>query len=85
VLNVSVPKVSLQRPRIVPFVGQRVTTGMPEHVRVRREGQLGLDARPLDHLGLPEGTVSYGTILLGYPAETFTRIPVRKTPDVTWL
>jgi nitroreductase/NAD-dependent dihydropyrimidine dehydrogenase PreA subunit len=35
-------------------------------------------------LGLPEGTVSYGTILLGYPAESFTRIPVRKPLDVTW-
>ena len=36
-------------------------------------------------LGLPEGTVSYGTILLGYPAETFARIPARKDADVTWL
>ncbi|MGA9444577.1 MAG: nitroreductase family protein, partial [Methyloceanibacter sp.] len=36
-------------------------------------------------LRLPEGTVSYGTILLGYPAETFTQIPMRKAADVTWL
>jgi nitroreductase/NAD-dependent dihydropyrimidine dehydrogenase PreA subunit len=36
-------------------------------------------------LGLPEGTVSFGTILLGYPAETFLRIPVRKPVDVTWF
>jgi nitroreductase/NAD-dependent dihydropyrimidine dehydrogenase PreA subunit len=36
-------------------------------------------------LGLPKGTLSFGTILLGYPAETFLRIPVRKAPDVTWL
>jgi hypothetical protein len=35
-------------------------------------------------LGLPEGTVSYGTILLGYSAENFGRIPVRKPLDVTW-
>jgi nitroreductase len=35
-------------------------------------------------LGLPAGTVSYGTILLGYPAERFTQIPVRKPLDVTW-
>jgi nitroreductase/NAD-dependent dihydropyrimidine dehydrogenase PreA subunit len=42
--------------------------------------------RPLMQvLGLPEGTVSYGTILLGYPAETFTRIPVRQPPGVTWI
>lgn len=38
----------------------------------------------VEMLGLPEGTVSYGTILLGYPAETFGRIPVRKPLDVTW-
>lgn len=39
----------------------------------------------IELLGLPEGTVSYGTILLGYPAEAFTQIPVRKALDVTWL
>ena len=39
----------------------------------------------IELLGLPTGTVSFGTILLGYPAETFTRIPVRKAPDVSWL
>ena len=38
----------------------------------------------IELLGLPKGTVSYGTILLGYPAETFLRIPVRKPVDVTW-
>ena len=32
----------------------------------------------IEMLGLPEGTVSYGTILFGYPAEPFGRIPVRK-------
>jgi len=38
-----------------------------------------------EYLGLPKGTVSYGTILLGQPAETFVRIPARKTLDVTWI
>jgi nitroreductase len=38
----------------------------------------------VDLLGLPEGTVSFGTILLGYPPETFFRIPERKLPEVTW-
>lgn len=38
----------------------------------------------IELLGLPQGTVSFGTILLGYPAETFGRIPVRKPLDVTW-
>ena len=47
----------------------------------RRAGPPSLDRL----LGLPTGTVSFGTILLGYSAETFTRIPVRKAPDVSWL
>jgi nitroreductase/NAD-dependent dihydropyrimidine dehydrogenase PreA subunit len=38
----------------------------------------------IEMLGLPEGTVSYGTILLGYPAEAFRGIPVRKPLNVTW-
>jgi nitroreductase len=38
----------------------------------------------MELLGLPEGTVSFGTILLGYPAETFTMIPARRPLDVTW-
>ena len=39
-----------------------------------------------DHQGrLPQGTVSYETILLGYPAEAFRLVPVRKPLDVTWL
>ena len=39
----------------------------------------------MELLGLPKDTVSYGTILLGYPAEPFLRIPARKPIDVTWL
>jgi nitroreductase len=39
----------------------------------------------IELLGLPEGTVSFGTILLGYPAETFLRVPSRKPAEVTWL
>jgi nitroreductase/NAD-dependent dihydropyrimidine dehydrogenase PreA subunit len=33
---------------------------------------------------LPEGFVSYGTFVVGYPAEHYLRIPVRKPVDVTW-
>lgn len=38
----------------------------------------------IELLGLPEGTVSFGTILLGYPAEKFLRLPKRQLPDVSW-
>jgi hypothetical protein len=53
VLNVSVTKVRLQRPGIVPLVGQRVTTGVPEHVRERFEGQLSFPPRIGWVLGVP--------------------------------
>jgi nitroreductase/NAD-dependent dihydropyrimidine dehydrogenase PreA subunit len=38
----------------------------------------------IEFLGLPEGCVPHGTFVLGYPAEIFHRIPVRKPVDVTW-
>ena len=53
VLDVAVAKVSLQRPRIVTLVGESVTAGMPQHVRVCLEGELGLDPCPLDHAREP--------------------------------
>jgi hypothetical protein len=55
VLNVAMAEVSLQRSCVVPFVGQRVATGMPEHVRMGLEAQLGLRARPLHHAGEASG------------------------------
>lgn len=36
-------------------------------------------------LGLPDDHTIHATCLLGYPAETFLRIPARKPIDVTWL
>ena len=53
VLDVAVPEVRLQGPRVVPLVGQRVSACVPKHVRVRLEPKLGLDACPLDHAGEP--------------------------------
>jgi len=35
-------------------------------------------------LGIPEGHVPHGTCVIGYPAETYQRIPVRRPVDVTW-
>lgn len=32
-----------------------------------------------------EGYVPHGTFVVGYPAEKFQRIPIRKTVDVTWI
>src|SRR5262245_53997008 len=43
VLNVLVPEVSLQRPGIVPFIGQSKAAGVPEHVGMGRKTKLGLD------------------------------------------
>ena len=38
----------------------------------------------IEVLGLPEGYISHGTCVIGYPAEKYQRIPVRKPVDVTW-
>ena len=38
----------------------------------------------VEALGMPEGYIPFGTAVLGYPAETFHRIPVRNPVDVTW-
>jgi len=38
----------------------------------------------IEALGRPEGYFPYGTFVIGYPTETYNRIPVRKPVDVTW-
>ena len=35
-------------------------------------------------LGIPEGYIAYGTFVIGYPAEKYHRIPVRRPVNVTW-
>ena len=44
-LNVFVSKIRLQRPGMVTAVRQRITAGVPEHVRVRLEAEFRLDPR----------------------------------------
>jgi nitroreductase/NAD-dependent dihydropyrimidine dehydrogenase PreA subunit len=36
-------------------------------------------------LGIPEGHRPYGAMMLGYPKYRYSRIPLRKEPDVMWL
>ena len=38
----------------------------------------------IEALALPDGYIPYGTFVIGYPTETYLRIPVRKPVDVTW-
>jgi nitroreductase/NAD-dependent dihydropyrimidine dehydrogenase PreA subunit len=42
------------------------------------------DPRLIAALGIPEGNIAHATCVIGYPAEKFRRIPVRKPLDVTW-
>jgi hypothetical protein len=44
-------RVCLQRPRIVPLVGERVSACVPEHVRVGFEPQLRFGTCTLDRAG----------------------------------
>ena len=50
-LDVLVPEISLERPRVVASIGQRKAAGMPEHVRMRLEAELRLDTSALNHPG----------------------------------
>ena len=45
------PQIRLQRPRIVALVCQRETAGVPQHMRMRLEVELRLNASPLHHAG----------------------------------
>ncbi len=38
----------------------------------------------IDMLGIPEGHIPFGTFVIGYPAERYQRIPLRRPVDVTW-
>src|SRR5262249_3759776 len=52
-LDVAMSEVRLQCPCIVPFIGQRITARVPQHVRVRLEAKLRLAPCPLHHAGKP--------------------------------
>jgi nitroreductase/NAD-dependent dihydropyrimidine dehydrogenase PreA subunit len=38
----------------------------------------------MEALALPEGHQAFGSMMLGYPAFTYQRLPTRKKPDITW-
>jgi nitroreductase/NAD-dependent dihydropyrimidine dehydrogenase PreA subunit len=38
----------------------------------------------IDMLGIPEGHIPFGTFVIGYPAEKYQCIPVRRPINVTW-
>ena len=55
-LNVLVPEVVLQGPRVVAIVGELEPTGMAKHVGVDREWHVGSLADPLDEAVEADGT-----------------------------
>src|SRR5262245_37961089 len=56
VLDVLVPEVVLQRPRVVAIIGELEPTGMAQHVRVDREWHLGSLTDALDEAVEADGT-----------------------------
>jgi hypothetical protein len=48
-LNIAVPQVSLQRPRVDAVIGELVAAGVAQHVGVRLDAELGRERRTLDH------------------------------------
>ena len=71
-------EVCLQGPRIVSLVRESIAAGVPEHVRVRLEGKLGLDPGSLDHAGKPGGAEG-GAALRG-EHEGRLRLPLALKP-----
>ena len=64
-LNVAVAEIRLQHPGVVAPVSKRVATGVPEHVRVGLERQLGritalsiIRAKPAVVNGVPHSEVN---------------------------
>src|SRR4051812_15478861 len=49
-LNVTVPQIMLDRPRVLPVVGQLVAGGVAQHVRMDRELDAGREAGSTDDL-----------------------------------
>src|SRR5262249_31673126 len=70
VLDVLVPEVVLQRPRVVAIVGELEPTGMAKHVWMDREWHLGSLADALDEAGEAHRT--------DWPASLGTRRSVRR-------
>src|SRR5262245_8258476 len=50
VLDVAVTEIRLQRAGIDALVGEVKSAGMPQHMRMRREFELGSDTQPSDQL-----------------------------------
>ncbi len=50
VMDILVPQVVLDRPGIMPVIGQLETGGMPQHVRMHRKANLGDLRGPRQHL-----------------------------------
>jgi len=55
VLDILVPEIRLQSPRIMAFVRQREAAGVPEHVWMRLEAEPGRLTSTFHKLGKPAG------------------------------
>jgi hypothetical protein len=64
-LNIAVAKVRLQGTRVVPLVGEGKTTGVPEHVRVGLEAELGRRARALDYAREADSFAAWCFLVMG--------------------
>jgi hypothetical protein len=51
ILNIAMPEIGLDRPRVVAIVGELIATGMAQHVGVRLDAQVGRVGCTLDHAG----------------------------------
>jgi hypothetical protein len=57
-------QIGLQRPGVVPPVGQGITASVAQHVRMDLKAELGLDACAFDHAGEATRTFSRFVVIL---------------------
>jgi hypothetical protein len=63
-LDILVPEIMLQRPRVLAIIGEFEPAGMPQHMRMNWERYLGGLAEPAYHTPEPDG--AHGRPALAY-------------------
>ena len=56
---------------------------MSEHAKIK-PSHLSRIAIVYEALSLPEGHQCFGAMMVGCPGFGYHRLPLRKTPDITW-
>ena len=79
VLNIAVPQIALQRPRIMPRIGQGVAGCVAQHMRVGLETQFGGFTSPLDHAREASGGEGRAALAGEHERRRWILLPLKPT------